>query len=318
MYMNVHFILSGETLESISQEIHLENPEYLKEFHNAHCARQDIIYNKLIAGKKLLLPDGRTITKYNSKNDAPFKAPAFNPEIPFNPEHFSRIFSVSVFETEENGLEKKSNSLTYTASLQWIRKEGNFHIFYLFRNNFSDQQGSMMSDLASESIRAINPFVIKTDEKGEIITIALNEKAAHSFGRIKDRLLDLFPDQYARIYLDEFEFAVTNKDLFDKRMKEDIFMKIYFAPLRNHFKNGESLLYQSVGEENIRVEIAQKVESQNIPEEIIFQQREMSQQGVAFNGIYTVWIETGLVKKAEISYVISHEDIKSYTSVTIQ
>lgn len=49
--MIIHFILSGETLESISEEINLENPRYLKEFHNQHCAREDAIHEKLIPGK---------------------------------------------------------------------------------------------------------------------------------------------------------------------------------------------------------------------------------------------------------------------------
>lgn len=50
--MIVHFILSGETLESISEEINLENPVYLKEFHNTYCAREDFIQDTLIPGKK--------------------------------------------------------------------------------------------------------------------------------------------------------------------------------------------------------------------------------------------------------------------------
>jgi hypothetical protein len=49
--MTVHFILSGETLESIAEEINLENPKYLKEFHNAHCAREDFIYDDLVPRK---------------------------------------------------------------------------------------------------------------------------------------------------------------------------------------------------------------------------------------------------------------------------
>jgi hypothetical protein len=316
--MTVHFILSGETLESISEEIHLENPKYLKEFHNSHCAREDIIENGLIPGKKLLLPDFKIINEYNSRNDAPFKQSKLNPEIPFMPDDFSRMYTVTITEIEENALEKKSNTLTYTVSVKWIRKEGTGHIFHIFKNNFSDAQGSMMSDLASESIRALNPFVIRTDEKGEIVMIELNENAMHNFSRIKDRLADLFPDQYAAMYLDEFEFAVMNRDLFNKRMKEDLFMKIYFASLRNYFGNGKSFLHQTLGEESFPVELTQQVESWDDPEKIVLRQNETFNQQVAFNGKYNILFKTGMVQKAEVNYTLSQEDIKTSTFITIE
>lgn len=316
--MTVHFILSGETLESISEEINLENPKYLKEFHNSHCAREDMIDNGLIPGKKLLLPDPEIINGYNRRNDAPFKDSKLNPDIPFFPEGFSKIYTVTITEIEENLLERKSNVLTCTASVKWIRKEGTSHIFHVFKNNFSDAQGSMMSDLASASIRALNPFVITTDNKGEIITIELNENATHNFRTIKDRLIDLFPDPYAGMYLDEFESAVMNKDLFDRRMKEDLFMKMYFGSLRNEFKNGKSFLRQSVGEESLPVGLMQKVESWNDPGEIIFRQNEMPGSEIIFNGKYTVLSETGLVKRVEVSYNITQEDVRSSAFITIE
>ncbi|MCJ8155454.1 hypothetical protein MKJ01_16980 [Chryseobacterium sp. SSA4.19] len=316
--MTVHFILSGETLESICEEIHLENSNYLKEFHNSHCAREDIIDEVLMPGRKLLLPDFKIINEYNSRNDAPFKQPKLNPVIPFMPEDFSKIYTVTITEIEENELEKKNNILTYTVSVKWIRKEGLSHIFHIFKNNFSDAQGSMLSDLASESIRALNPLVIKTNDKGGIIKIELNENAASHFSAIKNRLIDLFPDPYARIYLDEFEFAVMNRDLFDKRMKENLFMKIYFASLRNHFQNGKSFLRQTVGEQNIPVELIQKVEHWNSQDEILFRQNETLEQQVIFNGKYTVLAKTGMVKRAEVSYSIVYEDFKSSTFITIE
>ncbi len=318
--MTVHFILSGETLESISEEINLENPQYLKEFHNAYCARQDIINDRLIPGKKLLLPDFKTISEYNSRNDAPFKHPELNPEIPFSPEEFSKIYTVTINETEENALDEKDSILTYTASVKWMGKEGTSHIFNVFKNNFFDAQGSMMSDLASESIRALNPFVVTTNEKGEVLAVQLNENAANHFGRIKERLLDLFPDPYAAMYLDEFEFAVKNRDLFDRKMKQDIFMNLYFAALRNGFKNGKSFLRQFIEGENLQIDLMQKVEDRTDPEEIILRQHGIpdSDAHIEFNGKYTVLSVTGMVKKAEVNYTVTREDITTETFITIE
>lgn len=77
----IHFILPGDTLENIAEKIGLENPVYLKEFHNQHCLKEDFIVDDLIPGKKLVLPDLAKIKAYNDKNDAPFKSPELNPKL---------------------------------------------------------------------------------------------------------------------------------------------------------------------------------------------------------------------------------------------
>ena len=310
--MVVHFILSGETLESISEEINLENPIYLKEFHNTHCAREDFIYDQLIPRKKLLIPDANKIREYNSRNDAPFKHPKLNPEIPFNPENFSKIYTVTNKEVEENELKKTVNVLSYTVSVKWMRREGTFHIFHLFKNNFSDEKGSMMADLASQSIRLLNPIEVKTDHKGKVVQIGLKQETIENFGKIKEKLIDLFPDQYAEIYINEFEFAVLNKNLFDKRMKEDIFIKAYFSDLRNNFVNGKSYLEQSIGEENIHINLQQKVESTEYDKEIILQQTiNGAEEDKNFTGKYTLYTETGMVKEIQTEYFISRYGVKN-------
>lgn len=316
--MTVHFILSGETLESISEEINLENSKYLKEFHNTLCAKEDLIYDQLIPGKKLLIPDLNKIKEFNSRNDAPFKNPRLNPVLSFKPENFSRIFSVKNTQAEKSENGEKSNILTYTVSVKWIEKENKFHIFHLFKNNFSDQQASMMADLASECTRALNPIIVKTNEKGEVLQVSLTRETIDNFGKIKERLKDFFPDKYAAVYIDEFSFAVLNKDIFNERMQDDVFIKTYFAAVRNTFFNGKSFLKQSIGEENLEVEIQQKVENDHYTDEVILLQNSKPELDIDYNGKYVLNSENGLVKSAEIRYSISQFDVKLDSAVEIK
>lgn len=309
--MTVHFILSGETLESIAEEINLENPEYLKEFHNAHCAREDFIYDNLVPRKKLLIPDIHKIKEYNSRNDAPFKDLKLNPEIPFHPENLARIYTVESRETEENALEEKENALSYTVSVKWIRKEENAHIFHLFENNFFEKSGTMMADLASESIRSLNPVEVRTDNKGRVVFISLTKETTDHFNTIKERLTDLFPDKYAKLYLDEFERVVLDPSLFHSRMKEDIFIKNYFAGIRNSFTKGKSHLAQSIGEENTEIQLQQKVEHSEDHEIVLRQNINSHENGLDFAGKYILYKESGLVKELEISYSISQYGVKN-------
>ncbi|WP_312177007.1 hypothetical protein [Chryseobacterium sp.] len=316
--MIVHFILSGETLESISEEIHLENPKYLKEFHNTHCAREDIIQDTLIPGKKLIIPGINKVREYNSLNDAPFKNPKLNPEVPFSPENFSRIYAVVNKELYENELEKRHAVLTYTVSLKWMRNENGFHIFHLFKNNFSDGQGNMMTDLASESIRSLNPLEIKTDLKGNLVSIQLTQQTMDHFEKIMKRLSDLFPDKYAEIYLDEFERAGRNRSIFNSRMKNDVFIKNYFASLRNPFANGKSFFQQSVGEENTDITLQQKIENPEYDNEIvILQNPQYSESDIEFSGKYTLYTKTGLIKNIDLHYTVFQFGFKNSSFFTV-
>ncbi|WP_336732635.1 hypothetical protein [Chryseobacterium sp. VD8] len=316
--MTVHFILSGETLESIAEEINLENPEYLKEFHNTHCAREDFIYDNLVPRKKLLIPDIHKIKEYNSRNDAPFKDLKLNPEIPFHPENLARIYTVESRETEENALEEKENTLSYTVSVKWIRKEENNHIFHLFKNNFFEKSETMMADLASESIRSLNPVEVRTDDKGRVVFFSLTKETTDHFNTIKERLTDLFPDTYARIYLDEFERIVLDPSLFHSRMKEDIFIKNYFASIRNSFTKGKSHLDQSIGEENTEIQLQQKVEHSEDHEIVLRQNINSHENGLDFVGKYILYKDSGLVKEIEISYSISQYGVKNKSFFTLK
>lgn len=310
--MTVHFILSGETLESISEEIKLENPSYLKEFHNRHCAREDYIDEELIPHKKLLIPDINTIREYNSRNDAPFKAPELNPDIPFEPENFSRIYNVFSEETYETALGKKQNALSYTVSVKWVRREPDSHIFHLFKNNFSEERESMLGELASESIRSLNPLEVKTDLKGNILKVGLTPHTTDNFEKIMERLADLFPDPYAKIYLEEFKMAVLDQEIFNTKMKQDVFIKNYFAALRNPFQNGKSYLRQSIGEEDTEVMLRQKVaNTQNDDKIILVQTLTEEIDDLGFSGKYTLSADSGWVENIEIRYVISQYGVKN-------
>lgn len=317
--MTVHFILSGETPEHIAGAIHLENPDYLIKFHNLHCARQDRITGDLRPGTRLLLPDAETVRTYNSRQDAPFRQPGLNPDIPFAPENFSKIYSITYNGTEDNGLEIKNTILSYTVSVKWIRSEGDSHVFHLFKNNFEEGQGSMMADLAAQSVRALNPLEVVTGPKGEITAVRLTQEISDQFNTIKARLHDRFPDRYAEIYIDEFARVVSDRDLFSRKMKDDVFIRTYFAAVRNPFINGKSALEQKIGEENVLLPVIQWVRDKDYSEEItLLQDTAAPEDNCGFSGQYILHTATGMVKEIEIRYHIRQFGIKEYGSFRIE
>ena len=310
--MILHFIRHGDTLQSVANQINLENPLYVKEFHNQKCAREDYIFDDLIAGKKLFLPDNQTVQKYNSKNDAPFKSPEQNPVINFIPEGLDSRYKIRITESsaDATGILKK-NSFSYNISLKWIENELNEHIFHLSKSDFSNKNETKIGDLATACIQSINPIEIRTNLKGEIVRINVIEEIIKNFPRIKEKLLDQFPDQYAKIYIEEFEFAVLNSEVFQKKMKEDWFIKTYFANIRNEFKNGKSNVRLHLEGKNSLTDIQQTgLISEN--HDIILAQNFAGNQpenSAVFTGNYTLNREKGIIKSLTVHYSYSEYNI---------
>ncbi|WP_370900696.1 hypothetical protein [Chryseobacterium gossypii] len=319
--MIVHFILHGETLESIAEEIKLENPKYLIEYHNQKCAREDYINDRLIPGKKLLIPDSNTVREYNSRNDAPFKSPALNPEIPFKPEKLDKRYTLGIIENEQNEERTSESSVFCTVALKWIGYENGEHVFHFSKLDFYNRNDSIVGDLAEECIKSLNPVEIRTNNDGEVISVHTDKKILDDFGAVKEKLMDLYPGEYSRIYIEEFEYAVLNQGLFSKRMKQDLFIKIYFAPLRNKFINGKSHYRLSFTDDNILMNIAQEAEQPEVPgETILIQHYKPSgeEKDMGLNGKYILEKETGLIKKADIEYHMSRYSVKSTTKLLIE
>lgn len=316
--MMLHFIRHGDTLQSVADQINLENPLYIKEFHNQNCAGEDYIDQDLIVGKRLFLPDHIAVQNYNSRNDALFKRPEKNPKINFAPENLEIRYKVIVIESSFNDGKKSDNSFSYIFSLKWIKSEYDRHTFHMSKTNFSNIN-EKIGDLASSCMQALNPFEIQTDVKGEIQSIRLLKETMENFPKIKEKLLDQFPDQYAKIYIDEFEYVVLNEKLFQKKMKQDWLLKTYFAPLRNEFKNGKSYYKIFLENENSPVAIQQNGSVNESTDEVVLSQtsRFETNKEADFSGNYTLSAPTGIIKSMEIKNAYSQYNVLYSTKLKI-
>ncbi|MFY1047689.1 hypothetical protein [Chryseobacterium sp. GP-SGM7] len=315
--MMVHFILPGDTLQKIAEEIQLENPAYLKEFHNNHCIKEDFIINDLIPGKKLLLPDLGRIKTYNSKNDAPFKSPEVNPDINFNPFHFNQNFKVVFTESKNDEGKISENRFSYVANLKWIKNEFNEHLFHFTKDRFSNLHDTKMEFMAIATFKSLLPIEIYVNSKGEILRTALTKQILNNFNEIKAKLSDVFPDQYAEIYLEEFEYVVLNPDVFDKKMKEDWFLKMYFSSFRNPFRNGKSFFEIFLNQSFVQLQ--QMVEKSDNLEEISLNQflSNQKEKDFKFNGNLTISKENGMIKKMNNFYSYKEYSVEYSTDFSV-
>lgn len=315
--MMLHFIRHGDTLQDIANQINLENPVYIKEFHNQKCSGEDYISEDLVVGKKLFLPDSITVQNYNSRNDAPFKNPEKNPKLNFLPVNSDLKYKVNIKESSFDNGKKSENSFSYDFSLKWIKSDYNHHTFQFSKTNFSNIK-EKLGDLASCCLQSLNPIQLETNWEGEIEAINILEKTLKNFPKIKEKLLDQFPDKYAKIYIDEFEYAVLNQELFQKKMKQDWLLKTFFAPIRKPFKNGKSHFKIFLENKNSEIEIEQKGILNNEVDEVVLSQGLMSDDKENdFTGKYILSAETGLIKSLEIINSYSEYDVSYSTEMKI-
>ncbi|WP_312077188.1 hypothetical protein [Chryseobacterium sp.] len=291
--MTIHFILPGETLQSISKQINLENPLYLKEFHNTYCSVFDTIDQDLVPGKKLFIPDLAKVHFYNAKNDAPFKLPERNPIIPFEPRKLNKKYRISVEQVSEVDGKKTKSEFSYSISFVWKEKIGNSHLFLYEKTDIKERNGSKMASLAAACIQTLNPLEIMVSEDGILLEVKLSDEVKKNFTNKKANLEDQFPDQYAKIYLDKFEFNIKNPATFNKMMKQDWFLKTYFAPFRRKFENGSSEYHLILNEKPIEI-LQTAFQNENIK---LKSELKDKNDDLQYQSDYTINIESGIIEK---------------------
>jgi len=316
--MMIHFILPGDTLENIAEKIRLENPVYLKEFHNQHCLKDDSIVDHLVPGKKLLLPDFAKIKAYNDKNDAPFKSPELNPKIVFDPIGFDEKFKIKIKESSNTDGKTVENRFSYIASLQWIKNEFDEHLFHFTKDQFSNQNNTKMESLAIESMKSLYPIEVFVTPKGQILRTGITREVLKNFNQIKAKLLDFFPDKYAKIYLEEFEYVVLNPDVFDQKIKEDWFLKNYFSSFRNPFENGKSFFEMYLDKTLLNVQQTAKLTDNK--EEILLHQTLKSKEENQddFTGNVTVFKNNGMIESLNAVYSYKEFSVSYSTEFSIK
>lgn len=316
--MMVHFIVPGDTLQKIAHEINLENPVYLKEFHNQHCLKEDRIVDHLVPGKKLLLPDFAKIKVYNDKNDAPFKSLELNPKIAFDPIGFNEKFKITIKESSNTDGKTVENRFSYITSLQWIKNEFDEHLFHFTKDQFSNQNNTKMESLAIESMKSLYPIEVFINTKGEILRTALKKETLNNFNQIKTKLLDFFPDKYAKIYLEEFEYVVLNPYVFDQKMKEDWFLKNYFSSFRNPFENGKSFFEMYLDKTLLNVQ--QTAKFTDSKEEILLHQTLKTKEESLddFTGNVTVFKNNGMIESLNAVYSYKEFSVSYSTEFSIE
>jgi len=314
-----HYIKNGDTLAGLATEIGLENPVYLKEYNNAQCLPSDLITEELEPGKRVLLPKLTEIEDYNALRDAPFRLPKANPNLVWKANLANRNYQVKVTNRIDGS---ETGSFHYEARLQ-LRKSGyDYSQLNWFRSNYHFDKTSKMGQLVKACSEAINPLLITIDDKGVLQEIAVAKSVLEKWAEIQAALCDAFPDAYAAAYIEDLAYVLQQPHLVNRRMRQDPFIRTYFAPLRVPFDKGLSFfsLQLSTALPPIRIQqvVAMTDYTDSIPLVQTINDNTGNEQGLYYEGKYLLDQEDSSIHAASIRTQVYHKYRQHETAIELQ
>ncbi len=222
--MITYITLPGDTLEKLSDDLKIENPKYIKEFHNTHCPKHERFQDDLKPGQHLLLPFGNEITTLNNKiiengdslyyhpphGKIPFQIPLLNGKYKINHQRFRDEESLTNYQ--------------YEIDLSYIHFEDTHHIFSIQMSDFKKEgteRDTKISSLAKACVEILYPLEILLDKEGEIKDIQLTKPG----NLIKDNLQTLksyFTDSYSNTYINQMKLITDDKKMLLENLKNTL------------------------------------------------------------------------------------------------
>jgi hypothetical protein len=207
--MITYMTLPGDTLEKIASDLKVENPIYIKEFHNKYCPVYDRLTEpvKLKPGTLLFIPFGDEINKLNKEINENGDSLYYHPpqgKIRYQIPLLSGTYTIKHQKYQDD---KIQTNYLYQTELKYLRAEKDDH-FFSMRIFGSGKDGmesdSKVSNLAKACAAILFPVEIRIDKTGRLTGAKLH----HSETAIKNELEALktyFTDDLSASYIDQLK-----------------------------------------------------------------------------------------------------------------
>lgn len=220
---NVYFVKSGETLEYISENLNLENPAYLRDYHNERCQPFDIIPEEgtLRLWQKIFIPDPDEILQINAlirKQGESLYHQFSEGKIPFNIERLQGDYLVKQSESDD-GIKKSDYS--YILSFNFIpEKEERYYIDFSMSGFKKDghEPEEKINTLASAFVNIIYPIAFVVDHAGNfthVETYKDSDQLTNEFEGLKK----YHSGSYAASHIDQMKHKIADPRMMFESLK---------------------------------------------------------------------------------------------------
>ncbi|OCA77443.1 hypothetical protein BBI01_03030 [Chryseobacterium artocarpi] len=220
---NIYFVKSGETLESISESLNLENPTYLRDYHNERCQPFDIIPEEgtLRLLQKICIPDPDEIIQINEliKQRGESLYHQFSEgKIPFDVEKLQGNYQVKQSESDD---EIKKSDYAYTLNFSFIKeKEERYYIDFSMSDFKKDGQEpeEKINMLASAFVRVIYPITFVVDHAGSLTDVQTHKDIAQMIDEIEE-LKKYHSGSYAALHINQMKHKIADPQVMFESLK---------------------------------------------------------------------------------------------------
>ncbi|MDM1557259.1 hypothetical protein PYS58_05360 [Chryseobacterium indologenes] len=230
---NFYIVKSGETLESISLDLMLENPQYLLEYHNQRCSFLDMIpeNGKLRWMQKLCVPSPEDILKINSviqeQGEGPSK-PFSNGKIPFNAGAISGEYKVRQTESDD-GVHK--SEYAYSIHFNYIKEDEKGHCIYFSMSDFTkdgEELEQKINNLASAFVKIIYPVTLIINGSGKLVAAKTHKEIREIINEI-EALKKYHQGSYASLHINQMKDKMANSKVIYSSLKTILPVQFLFS-----------------------------------------------------------------------------------------
>ncbi|MBP2615841.1 hypothetical protein [Chryseobacterium jejuense] len=229
--MIIYYVKEGQSLVDLCHEVQLENPEYLRDYHNQNCPLSECFEGDIVQGMKLYIPLSQEIREINKKirddSQSFYDFPA-NGKFPFDFKLWEGTYQITqTTYSDDTILEKYENKVRL--DLKGI-KDGYYHFLFSafdFRKN-EDTSDTKVDALAKMCIEVIYPIRYSIDSEGKLIDIVLTKKTEDIVSEL-DSIKNFFPDQYSSDYIEKMKSIIGNPEILSQKFRNTLFSFFMFG-----------------------------------------------------------------------------------------
>ncbi|MCD0478907.1 hypothetical protein LPB90_10590 [Chryseobacterium sp. LC2016-29] len=229
--MMINLVRPDQTLAELCDELRLENPDYLRDFHNKNCHPTERIEGNNIGGKSILVPTKDQIAEINRevrKNNESFYDFPVNGRFPFVFDLWKGTYQISQTTYLNNEI-KNVYEQKIRLDFEMI-KNTNYHFQFTafdFRKNgeASDSKASTLSEMCMETIY---PIRITINSQGEIIDAELTKKPKQIASEL-EKVKEFFEDHFASDYIEKMKKIVEDPKEVSRKFTNTLLNKFLFG-----------------------------------------------------------------------------------------
>lgn len=235
IHPDLYFVKQGETLDRISWNLGLENPRYLREYHNERCSYLDIVPENgtLRFLQKLYIPSSTEISSINKKIRECGESLCYllpNGKIPLNINLINGHYSVRQTESDD-GIQKSEYG--YMLRFNYIKEEKERHYIDFSMNGFkkdSEDPDQKINDLASAFVEIIYPVTLVAGCSGNFIKAEPHKEIREMLSEM-DTLKSYYTGPYAAAHIDRMKHTIADPQNMYKSVKKMLPLQFLFNRL---------------------------------------------------------------------------------------